>query len=69
MANGKPFAIMNWSSRIMILFIICILLIDGNHAAGINIQKSTVYGPGLTAGAALPARYFFIQARDNKGRK
>lgn len=68
MADGKPFVIMNWSSRLTIL-LICVLFIHGNHTAGIHVKKSNVYGPGLTANAALPARYFFIQARDSLGRK
>lgn len=36
---------------------------DGRPSA----ERSAVWGPGLRAAAALPARYFYVQAVDARG--
>ncbi|RDD44136.1 KDEL motif-containing protein 1 [Trichoplax sp. H2] len=54
---------------IFLLFIITFISnYPSNVVANIDVKKSIVYGPGLIADAALPARYFLIQARDKPGR-
>lgn len=39
----------------------------GAGGAGPSAERSAVWGPGLRAAAALPARYFHVQAVDQQG--
>lgn len=35
----------------------------------LSAERSAVWGPGLRAEAALPARYFYVQAVDAEGQR
>ena len=54
----------HWSS--VLLFT---LLAVSLTAEKISVEKSMVYGPGLSSNIVMPARYFYIQAVDAKGKK
>ena len=54
----------HWSS--VLLFA---LLAVSLTAKKISVEKSMVYGPGLSSNIVMPARYFYIQAVDAKGKK
>ena len=54
----------HWSS--VLLFA---LLAVSLTAEKISVEKSMVYGPGLSSNIVMPARYFYIQAVDVKGKK
>ncbi|EDO47272.1 predicted protein [Nematostella vectensis] len=53
--------------RKLIIIIIASLVYLVADCAKVSRKKSIVWGPGLIAGATLPARYFYIQAVDTKG--
>lgn len=54
-----------------VLWPLCVAL--GAVAAGAggrpSAELSAVWGPGLRAEAALPARYFYVQAVDAEGQR
>ena len=45
------------------------LLASALTSEKISVEKSVVFGPGLSSSIVMPARYFYIQAVDVKGKK
>ena len=41
----------------------------GMQSREISLKKTMIYGPGLNSKVVLPARYFYIQTVDSKGKK
>lgn len=54
-------------------FCVALGAVAAGAAAGgggrLSPERSAVWGPGLRAEAALPARYFYVQAADAEGQR
>lgn len=55
---------------VFLLFNGCAVQTEVSSIKSLDLRKTKVWGPGLeTPQAVMPARYFFIQAVDSKGKE